>query len=422
MKVIENREYNAKKYALALDLQPDDYESRYLLTTQLDCLLNRSHELDEQTFKRFADNGMSLHKGKYIVAIFTADKKSCEQEEQGSVYARKSRYENLEQIVNDGLLSRAIAYTAMIDGVLVSLVCHNERTESQSLTAILSECAKNIIEDSERLYGITVKIIVSGIVSGREKISGAYEQAKQIQQYHEFWPEVAKEITFADDRIAGKCISILQHLLDSSERFCALVAADKREAAINEALSLLGVIRQTPPLTRLRVIGELHSYFDLIFNKFVRQNLMYKSNLSDYKTNSEFTAQNMTELEAEVVSVAEFFCDSVRRHGKRGTIGRISAVKKYIHENIADSELTVSGLAERFSLSQPLLSAQFKKYTGETICEYISRLRVDIACEYLADSTRTLSDVCKMTGFGSVTSMHRAFKRHLNVSPGVYQK
>ena len=65
----------------------------------------------------------------------------------------------------------------------------------------------------------------------------------------------------------------------------------------------------------------------------------------------------------------------------------------------------------------------FKKATGRTPREHVTRLRVERACGLLrSEPERTLAWVAGRCGFSNASHLSRAFKASVGVTPGVFRK
>jgi AraC-like DNA-binding protein len=63
----------------------------------------------------------------------------------------------------------------------------------------------------------------------------------------------------------------------------------------------------------------------------------------------------------------------------------------------------------------------FKKATGLTFTEYLSRVRVENASELLANPNVRVSEVAYQSGFQSLTNFNRTFHRLRGESPTEYR-
>jgi transcriptional regulator GlxA family with amidase domain len=87
-----------------------------------------------------------------------------------------------------------------------------------------------------------------------------------------------------------------------------------------------------------------------------------------------------------------------------------------------DEDLTVPVLAARVSMSTRSFARAFRADTGTTPGDYVERLRVDAARQWLAMSDRSIADIAKSCGFGTTETMYRAFQRTVRVTPAAYRR
>lgn len=95
-------------------------------------------------------------------------------------------------------------------------------------------------------------------------------------------------------------------------------------------------------------------------------------------------------------------------------IGRVREILNYLDEHFTEN-ITLISLSERFYISEYYLCHLFKEYTGRTLNEYISRLRVERAKLLLSDGV-SVSRAWQMAGFGSDSSFNRAFRENVGCS------
>jgi AraC family L-rhamnose operon regulatory protein RhaS len=98
----------------------------------------------------------------------------------------------------------------------------------------------------------------------------------------------------------------------------------------------------------------------------------------------------------------------------------ISRVILSLHSNYA-GRITIDGLARSFHTNRTTLSGQFKARTGATIIEYVNRLRIEIACQLLRDTSCPIGEIAERTGFPDLSNFGRTYKRQVGLSPSTYR-
>ena len=99
---------------------------------------------------------------------------------------------------------------------------------------------------------------------------------------------------------------------------------------------------------------------------------------------------------------------------------KIQAILQYMAENFQDPSMGLAMVSEQFKWSEGYLSSIFKEEMGVNFAEYLEQLRIEEACRLLKDGV-LVAVVAERTGYNSVQSFRRAFKRVKEVSPSEYR-
>ncbi len=89
---------------------------------------------------------------------------------------------------------------------------------------------------------------------------------------------------------------------------------------------------------------------------------------------------------------------------------------QYIHDNYAD-DVTLGDLADKVNISRNYLSDIFKKVTGETFNNYLTRVRMERAKELLLGKNRLVYEVAAEVGYKNVPYFSTLFKKYIGVNP-----
>lgn len=79
-------------------------------------------------------------------------------------------------------------------------------------------------------------------------------------------------------------------------------------------------------------------------------------------------------------------------------------------------------IASYLYLHPNYLTRMFKKETGMTLMDYISKRRIENAKELLGQSGFKVYEVAEHVGYESIAHFNRIFKRETGMSPKEYQK
>ncbi len=84
-------------------------------------------------------------------------------------------------------------------------------------------------------------------------------------------------------------------------------------------------------------------------------------------------------------------------------------------------ELSLGDVAHRVNMSAGYFSELFKKVTGLNFVEYVARLRVEKAKNFLQSPKFRISEVAFGVGFQSLSQFNRTFHRIVGMSPRAYR-
>ncbi len=99
---------------------------------------------------------------------------------------------------------------------------------------------------------------------------------------------------------------------------------------------------------------------------------------------------------------------------------KIKSILQYMEDNFNNTGMGLAMVSEQFGLSEGYLSALFKEEMNVNFADYLEDLRMKEACRLLKEGV-LVAEIAERTGYNSVQSFRRAFKRVLGVSPSEYR-
>lgn len=99
----------------------------------------------------------------------------------------------------------------------------------------------------------------------------------------------------------------------------------------------------------------------------------------------------------------------------------IQRVKEYVGDNL-DQDISVEDMAEVSGLSTYWFKEKFKKETGLSPADYVSRRKVEEAKTYLTTSDESITDIAFMLGFSSSQYFATVFKKYTGITPTAYRE
>lgn len=98
----------------------------------------------------------------------------------------------------------------------------------------------------------------------------------------------------------------------------------------------------------------------------------------------------------------------------------LRTVQSYIAEH-PNADLSVPALAERAGMSERHFARVFRAETGRSPAAHVEAVRVETARRLLETTADGLDRIARVSGFGTIATMHRAFRRTVRVTPGEYR-
>ena len=100
---------------------------------------------------------------------------------------------------------------------------------------------------------------------------------------------------------------------------------------------------------------------------------------------------------------------------------KIEVIKQYLEKNYA-KEINIEQIAKKFYISPGYLAHKFKETMNVPFHYYVNFLRIKKACEMLADTELSISEIATMNGFGSISQFNRMFQKEIGMPPRQYRR
>lgn len=99
----------------------------------------------------------------------------------------------------------------------------------------------------------------------------------------------------------------------------------------------------------------------------------------------------------------------------------VENAKRYIEEHLAE-KIYVEELANLSYMNEQYFMRVFKKTTGQSVTEYITGRRMQIAADLLRNTDKTVSFIAGATGSGDDSYFTKVFKKYSGYTPKEYRK
>jgi len=258
---------------------------------------------------------------------------------------------------------------------------------------------------------ISVSMGVSNVVETIFQLHEAYSQAKEVIRYRQ---------------ITGKNVLLYSDLRYLSEDY--YYPKDYDELLNNyltagkdrEAKQHLDKLYQENVCRRMLTLDALDAVKDRITERLSQIAKQYE--VSDQEIYRQLKLERKVE---EYFSLLRLLLDSiVDGIGlKKNAMGEsiVTRVLDYIHENYADSALSLTAIAHELGFQKDYISKLFKAEYGENLSVVLEKIRIEKACELLREGEVRIVDVAEAVGYNSDISFRRAFKKVTGLTPVEYK-
>ena len=128
-----------------------------------------------------------------------------------------------------------------------------------------------------------------------------------------------------------------------------------------------------------------------------------------------------------IIELLKVFAQYVAEYASRQALASanseprsVSNAKQFVQSHVEES-ITLARVVEHVHVSRFYFCKLFKKATGMTLTEYITRVRVEKAKTLLVDPSLRISEVVYAAGFGSIPRFNSAFKHCVGMPPTEYR-
>lgn len=105
---------------------------------------------------------------------------------------------------------------------------------------------------------------------------------------------------------------------------------------------------------------------------------------------------------------------------KHGDI-TVLETQNWIEHNPTES-FTVDDICNKFGVGRRTFERRFKKCTGNSVAEYIQRVKVEFAKKELESGRKTVNEIIYETGYNDIDAFRKVFKKITDLSPLDYRK
>lgn len=285
-----------------------------------------------------------------------------------------------------------------------------------SLTVVLEDITTQI----NKLFHIDATVGLSDSYSNLEELSFAYQDATTALEYQVLEgnekvilkSNVEKKSSFAFHKIEEQLTRLEYSIkvgdLDSLRKVISYIFS-----VINyENIDIEGFRTMLLKMT----MSIFKAYNDI-------KQVDHQDSVLDYSIFSKvFEINDFNEIKNYYITLCETLSTRIQDMRKTEEQGHVDAAITYIEENYSDPYLGIESLCKKLYLSPGHFSRLFKKTTGETFVDYLTRVRMDQAKNLLANTNEKMYKISRDIGYEDPNYFSYNFKKHVRLTPSEWRK
>lgn len=178
--------------------------------------------------------------------------------------------------------------------------------------------------------------------------------------------------------------------------------------------SCYGVFNESPAVSYAMMNTEEKAVFDSCYEAIERE-------ISEM--GSEWESAVRFHIALLLISVGRYVNGAIK--SDRTAVSKewklVMSAMSVIDDNYSDRSLTLESVACQCLVSSSCLSRVFSEISGYTFSEYVRKVRVDRACQLLADSELSIEEIIAECGLRDISSFYKVFNAHTGLTPNTYR-
>ena len=320
----------------------------------------------------------------------------------------------------DEMLDVGTYHAAFTDyeGRIVSLV---EMQDSQSLDMLYEDYEK-LMKLFNKHIGIHIAIGIGTPHDGYDGIKPSYNEGVRalMSRYNSDFDFTRNLIRF--DKISSENKRYTFYSAEINEQMLRLLRNNDRDGAqklLDDVLARTYTRQASAETINLIFMGLLSLVLSFISQSGNQVSDVFRDDLDAIlgMGKAKGRAKKHELMTRCILKTCEYF--TADQTSRAAIITKRAVV--YIHEHYKDSSITVPDIAASLYINESHLRNMFKKQSGMTVIEYISKVRIEAAKELIMQNRYTLSAIAEMVGYYDAAYLSKTFKKYYGVSPSRYK-
>lgn len=397
-------DYTKKELEMAM-INRDELTKNYFKKLLLDDEINEELIDGAETL-----NIVTRFPGLYLIFMYISDK-------QYKIDKKKMYY--AENIMKE-MIKRYFSESCLIQWENNSflLVISSKEDNAHEMIQQMSGKLVSVIKD---YFEMSMVLSVSQYVTDIKKLSKCLNQVILGMNYY-YYDSENSTIFYSDayERNDGRKnefnIQFLKNDITNS------ISKNDCETFYSTIKQVVKLLEDCKP-DKLQAINACISLYYFIHSLFEKMGKKAYDTESTYETDI-FTCLNLMPSLNDIINWLADFGKKVcyvledSKHNHADII--IQQVREYIGQHY-NEKISLSTISEQLRISSGYLSSIFSRQTGETISDYINRIKIDKAKELLASHQYLVYEIADMLGFENAYYFSRVFRKVTGITPKDYE-
>lgn len=165
--------------------------------------------------------------------------------------------------------------------------------------------------------------------------------------------------------------------------------------------------------------AEMTRYFMLDLASTVVKTV--KEIAADEPVEKLFECETVAELQTEITNTLSLVCKRIQSKTGNRFYEMSRNIIQFVNNHYGEVTLNVAMIADHLGITPSYMSKLFKEQTGETLPDYINKVRLEKAKVLLRDEKLNISEAAIKVGYLNSNALIRSFKKYEGVTPGKYK-
>lgn len=135
--------------------------------------------------------------------------------------------------------------------------------------------------------------------------------------------------------------------------------------------------------------------------------------------NQLLQCRSIKDLEVELVKIIKLLCSAEKQSSVNDEL--MEKVQTYVDQHYCEPSLNLSVIGDAFEMTPPYLARLFKKHNGESLLEYLHKIRINHAKRLLKETSVSVLEIGSQVGFNEISTFNRIFKKYEGITPGKFR-